>query len=248
MTAADRSLQRRTGYRCHSAPSCSVAQAWVSGGAKVDDDRKLRVPGGGGGDRQVDVLGAVFLLDGNVHWLIRFADPGSLCQPLWALGHLPGPSPSCRAFQYRGLRPVKGPAARAIRKGNGFTAACNVNMSPLTTCMSFSCDKSVCDDVCHARHATPAWPSPLETGLQFLHWICNGGLKRGPEGRSVLNKRYQKVEPFCFRTQVTQPSGHPTARTRTVGQPVYPRHAGPITVVLPRVAPPPQPPKLQRKL
>lgn len=99
MTAADRSLQRRTGYRCHSAPSCSVAQAWVSGGAKVDDDRKLRVPGGGGGGRQVDVLGAAFLLDGNVHWLIRGADPGSLCQPLWALGHLPGRSPSRRAFQ-----------------------------------------------------------------------------------------------------------------------------------------------------
>lgn len=50
MTAAGRSLQRRTGYRCHSAPSCSVAQAWARGGAKDEkEDRKLRVPGGGGG-------------------------------------------------------------------------------------------------------------------------------------------------------------------------------------------------------
>lgn len=33
-------------------------------------------------------------------------------------------------------------------------------MSPLTTCMSFSCDRSFCD-IYNARHTTPAWLSPL---------------------------------------------------------------------------------------
>lgn len=46
MTAAGRNPQRRTGCRCHSAPSLSVAQAWARGGAKdEEEDRKLRVSG-----------------------------------------------------------------------------------------------------------------------------------------------------------------------------------------------------------
>lgn len=79
MTATDQSLRRHTGCRCHSAPSWSVAQAWARGVAKVDEDRKLKVPGGGGGTGKWmdNEAGTLVLLKSNWNWLIR-VDPGVL--------------------------------------------------------------------------------------------------------------------------------------------------------------------------
>lgn len=90
-------------------------------------------------------------------------------------------------------------------------------------------------DIYNVRYATPV----------SLHWICNGGLKRAPEGEVCAEKsRYQEQNLSAFERklrnhqQFISQEVMPQLRSRAARQPVHP----------PGSPTPPQRPKLQRKL